>query len=228
MLHTKEDAKKAILEYLIDAAKNKCSVEEYTLSKISEVVQADSTQIEKGIEELRDEGLIESRKVELDICTPKNDDGFKILAVFAKKGYITYSPYWAIIFSVLSFFIGYLIWANFQTSLSEATRIEVPLAILASLGIGIVGGQVLQSGLSRFRQWKLVSVEAYRIVSTLIKNTAYVFLPLLATYYGACIVWNYRFELTGVIALLAVSITVAFGWYRIKMKIDAEKKDDIS
>jgi hypothetical protein len=41
-------------------------------------------------------------------------------------------------------------------------------------------------------------------------------------------VWSYRFELTGAIALLAVSITIAFGYYHIKMKIDAEKKDDTS
>lgn len=218
MLRTKEDTKKAILEYLMNAGKDKRVVEEYTLSKITEIVQADSTQIEKAIQELRDEKLIESRKVQLDIFTPKNEDGFKALAVFAKRGYITYSPYWAFIISVMSFFAGYIVWASFQTSLSDASRIQIPQAILASLGIGIIGAVIIQDILSRFRKWQLVSERSYRGVSMLVRNTAYVFLPLLTFYYAACMTWNYRFELTGALTALAISVAVSFGYQRLEQK----------
>jgi len=112
MLRTREDIKKAILDYLVGLTDKTGQLEKYTLPKISEVVQADISKVEEALSELEEEGVVDSRKAQLDVYVPQNQNGFQVLSIFAKKGYIIYSPYWAVFFGFALFFIGFSVWGN--------------------------------------------------------------------------------------------------------------------
>ena len=218
MLQTKEEAKKAIRDYLVDVANSKRPVEEYTLSKIADVVKADSTQIENAIEELKSEHIIEAHKVQLDVFIPKSKQGSQALTDFAKKGYIGYSPYWPVALSILLFLIGFTIWVSYQSTLPSVNRIEIQESIIGSLVIGIFGGSVIQGIMAKFRRWQLVSEEAYRRISTLLKYSVYVFMPTVIGYLAFCSLISHSFDLAGVLAILAISVTVSFGYYKFAPK----------
>ena len=218
---TKEEIKKAIRDYLVDLSSKTEQVEEYTTAKLAEVVHVDVSQLEEPLSELKDEDVLDSRKVSLDIYIPKTRDGFNVLATFAKNGYVTYSPYWAIFFGFAFLFILIWGWGNYLEvpaqieSLPEAYLSGIRYGIVGSFFVGLVGGFFIQDALGRFRRWQIVSEETYKTVSSLLKHSAYIFVPLILAYYVTCNQLRYSAELSIVIALLALSVASAFGYEQI-------------
>jgi len=234
MLKTKEDIKKAVLDYLVNRPRQAKQVEEYTASKISEVVKADISQVEEAITELEQENLLDSRKVQLDVYVPNTEEGFEVLTTFARRGYIAYSPYWAVFFGFALLFIGFSILGNYLSlpaqvnTLFESYLMGIRYGIIGSFVAGLLGGYIIQNALSKFRRWQIVSEETYETISSLVKYTAYLFVPLVIVYYVASRQLGYSFELSVVIVLLGISIASAFSYERIKRRkkeLDREKSE---
>jgi len=162
MLQTKEEIKKAIRDYLVDLPSKTKQFEGYTLSKISEKVKADSSKVDEAISELEEEGLLDSRKVQLDIYVPKTESGFEVLTTFAKKGYVSFSPYWAVFFGFALLFIGVYVWGDYlnlptgMETLFDAYLMGIRHGIVGSFAVGLIGGILIQNALSKFRRWQIV------------------------------------------------------------------------
>jgi len=222
MLQTKEQIKKAIVDYLRLLPKKTTQVEEYTLSTISEKVKADSSKVEVAIDELEKEGLIDIRKVQLEICLPKNQDGSQILAIFANKKYITFSPYWAVSFGFALLFGAILALGNSIqppaeiTILSDAYVMGLRYGIAASFLFCIVGGMVIQNALTRFRRWQIVSEKIYKLIADLIKHSTYIFVPSFIVYYALSSYYGQPIQATGVVALLALSVGSSLGFEQLR------------
>lgn len=224
VLQTKEEIKRAIRDYLVNLPSKTKQVEEYTMSKISDVVKAEISNVEEAIEELEGEKLVDSRKVELKVYVPKTREGSQVLTTFARKEYITYSPYWAVFFGFALLFIGLLIGernltlpAQAETSF-EAYLIGIRHGLGGSFAVGLLGGLVIQNILSKFRCWQIVSEEIYETISRLVKYSAYLFVPLVIGYYVVANQLGYQFELSIIFVLLGISVASAFSYERISRK----------
>jgi len=158
-----EGIKKAIVSYLKLLPSKTTQVEEYTLSVISEKVKADISKVEVAMNELKDKGLIDVRKVQLDVYVPKDQEGSQILATFAKKKYITSSSYWAAFFGFVLLFGPMLVWGNSIqppatiTALADAHVTGLLYGMIASFLACVIGGLVIQNLLTRFRCWQITS-----------------------------------------------------------------------
>jgi hypothetical protein len=219
MLQTKEQIKKAIVDYLGLLPKKTTQVEEYTLSTISEKVKADSSKVEVAITELKNEGLIDIQKVQLEICLPRNQDGSQILATFANKKYITFSPYWAIIYGFALLFGAILALGDRVpgfTTLYDAYVVGFRYGCLATFLACFVGGMVIQGALTRFRCWKILSEKIYKLVTNLVKHSVYIFVPLFIVYYALLSYFGQPIEATVVVALLALSVGTSLGFEQLR------------
>lgn len=224
MLKTKEEIKKKILDYLVDVSGKTRQVEGYTLSKISEAVQAEISQVEKAMEELEEEGSVNSRKAQLKLYVPQTRDGFQVLSTFAKKGFISYSPYWACFFGFALLFIGFSIWGNY---LSPPAQIEtlfdsylagIRNGIIGSFVAGLLGGLFFQNVLSQFRRWQIIAEEDYKTISSILKYSIYIFAALGIPYYVGSNQLGYPLESAAIIGLLAISFASAFSYELIKSR----------
>lgn len=228
MLKTKEDIKKAVLDYLVNHPRKTKQVEEYTASRISEIIKADTSKVEEAIAELEEENLVDSRKVQLDVYVPKTEEGFEALTSFARRGYIAYSPYWAVAFGFGLLFIGVLILGNYLglpaqvNTLSESYLMGIRYGIIGSFVAGLLGGVVIQNALSKFRRWQIVSEEIYETISSLVKYIIYLFVPFVLVYYIASKQLGYSFELGIVVTLLSIAIATAIGYKQLvkRKKVD--------
>ena len=221
MLQTKEEIKKAIRDYLVNLPSKTKQFEGYTLSKISETVKADSSKVNEAISELKEEGLLDSRKIQLDIYIPKTEGGFEALTTYAKKGYVSFSPYWAVFFGFALLSIGVYAWGdclNIPTgieTLFDAYLMGIRHGIVSSFVVGLIGGILIQNVLSKFRRWQIVSEEAYETISSLVKYTIYIFAALGISYYVVANQLGYPVELSVVIALLGIAAASAIGYKQI-------------
>jgi len=219
MLQTKEEIKKAIVDYLRLLPKKTTQVEEYTMSTISEKVKADSSKVEVAVAELKNEGLIDVQKVQLEICLPRNPDGSQILATFANKKYITVSPYPAIIFGFALLFGAILIlgerFPGF-TTLYDAYLVGLRFGSLATFLVCLVGGMVIQNALIRFRSWKILSEKMYKLITDLVKHSIYIFVPLFIVYYAVSSYFGQPIQATVVVALLALSVGSSLGFEQLR------------
>jgi len=224
MLRSKEEIKKSVLDYLINRPRKTRQVEEYTASRISEVVKANISKVEEAITELEQENLLDSRKVHLDVYVPKTEEGSEVLTVFARRGYIAYSPYWAMSFGIGLLFIGLLIWGNSLTLPTQATTLfesyllGIRYGIFGSFVVGLIGGQVIQNMLSKFRRWQIISEKAYEIVSSLFRYTAYVFVALFVIYYIVASQLGSPLDPSLIVALLAIATGLAVGYKQIQSR----------
>ncbi|OGH05843.1 MAG: hypothetical protein A2W22_06755 [Candidatus Levybacteria bacterium RBG_16_35_11] len=224
MLKTKEEIKKAVLDYLVNSPSKTKQVENYTLSRISEAVQMDVSKVKEALEELKNDNLVDSREVQLDVYVPKNQDGSKVLTFFAAKGFITYSPYWAVLLGIMMLFIGFSVWGHSlslpaeTTTLIEAYLMGIRNGIVGSFIIGWFGGYIIHEALGKFRRWQLVSEEDYETISSLLKYSFYIFVVLGISYYIISNQLGYRVELTSFLVLLGVSVASAFSYEGIKRK----------
>lgn len=218
MLQTKEELKRAIRDYLVNLPSKTKHFEDYTLSKISEAVNEESSTVDEAITELRDEGVLESRKVHLDIHLPNTDEGFEVLTTYAKKGFVSYSPYWAVFFGFALFFIGISLGEKYLTvptgtgTLFDAYRVGIDHGIAGTFVIGLIGGYFIQKSLGKFRRWQIVSEETYETISTIIKHTIYIFVPLVGAYYVIANHFGYPLELGVVFGLIGAAAASAFSY----------------
>jgi len=218
MLQTKEQIKKAIVDYLGVLPKKASQVEEYTVSTISEKVKAESSKVEVAIAELKDEGLIDVRKVQLQVCVPKNPDGSQILATFANKKYITFSPYWSVSFGFAIFFCAILaLGKSIQPpteiiAVSDAYVTGLRYGIVGSFSFSIIGGMIIQNALTEFRRWQIVSEKIYKLITDLVKHSAYIFVPLFIVYCFLSSYYGQPVQAAVVATLLGVSVATSVGY----------------
>lgn len=221
MLQTQEEIKKAVRDYLAELPSKTKHVEEYTLSRISQVIKADISKVEEAIESLIEEKILDSRKIHLEVFVPKNKEGFGLITVFAKEKLIKYSPYWAIAFGFALLYIGFRAGGNHLSlpadiqTLSEAYLKGVEYGIGYSFLVGLVGGIVIENLLSKFRCWQIVSEEVYATISNLFKNIVYIFGALGIGYYLIANQIGYPLEPGVFAALLGIAVAVAFGYVQI-------------
>jgi hypothetical protein len=213
MLSTKEQIKTAVLNHLKMLPTNNAQVEAYTLSSISESITADSSKVATALSELANEDLVTSRKVQLDVYVPKNQEGFRILSSFASKEYIGFSPYWAIVFVFGLFLVILLAFGNFP---NETYIVGVRNGAILSFLVCFFGGGILQNILIKFRRWQLVSEESYRTISDLIKHSLYAFIPPFIVYYLILTYYGRPLESTVIVGLLAISVACSFGYEQVK------------
>jgi len=222
MLQTREEIKKAIIDYLKLLPNKTTQVEEYTLSAISEKVKADISKVEVAIADLKNDGLINVRKVQLDVYVPKNQDGFQILATFAKKEYITFSSYWAVFFGFALLFgaisaLGNSIQPPAEiTALSDAYGTGLRYGIIASFLVCILGGMIIQNALTKFRRWQIVSEKIYKLITDLVKHSTYIFVPSFIVYYALSSYYGQPIQATVVVALLALSVGSSLGFEQLR------------
>ena len=205
----------AVLNHLKILAENNAQVEAYTLATISKSIGEDSSRVETALYELEKENSILSRKVQLDVYVPKNQQGFQILSSFALKNYIRYSLYWATAIVFCLFFVTLLTFGNFS---SETYTFGVRYGVVLSFFVCFFGGLGLQYVLTKFRRWQLVSEKSYRIISDLIKHSTYVFIPSFIIYYAIMTYFGRPLESTVTVALLALSVGCSLGYEQIKKK----------
>lgn len=221
MLQTQEEIKKAVRDYLVKLPSKTKHVEEYTLSRISEAIKADISQVEEAIKSLLGEEILDSRKIHLEVFVPKNEEGFGLITIFAKEKLIKYSPYWAITFGFALLYIGFRAWGNYMSfpadihTLSEAYLKGVEYGIGYSFLVGLVGGIVIENLLSNFRCWQIVSEEVYATISNLFKHIVYVFGALGIGYYLIANQIGYPLEPGVFVTLLTIAVAVAFGYRQI-------------
>lgn len=188
MLKTQAEIQKEVRDYLLNLPHKSKNAEDYTLSKISEVVSVDVTQVENALKELENEKIINSRRIQLQVYVPKNKYGFEVLAGFAKKEFITYSPYWAIVFGFVMLGIVVLSWEpyfippNELRTLTQAYLQGIKNGTLYSFIVGLLGGILIENLLSRFRCWQIVSEEAYEKISSLTKFIAIISIIFIGIY----------------------------------------------
>jgi len=222
MLKTRGEIKKEILNYLVDISGKTRQVEGYTLSRISEVIQTDISQVEKAMEELEEEGSVNSRKAQLNVYVPQTQDGFRVFSAFAKKGFISYSPYWASFFGFALLFIGFAIWGNYLSppaqieTLFDSYLVGIRNGIMGSFVAGLLGGLLFQNVLSQFRRWQIIAEENYKTVSSILKYSIYIFAALGIPYYIGSNQLGHPLESAAIIGLLAISVASAFSYEYIK------------
>lgn len=218
MLKTQEEIKKAVRDYLVKLPSETKHVEEYTLSRISEAIKADISQIEKAIESLKEEEILDSQKIYLEVFVPKNEEGFGLITAFAKGRLIRFSPYWAITFGFALLYVGFRAWGNYLSlpadiyTLSEAYLKGVEYGIGYSFLVGLIGGIAIENLLTKFRRWQIVSDEVYAAISSLFKHSAYIFVPLGIGYYLIATQVGYPLEPSVFATLLGIAVAIAFGY----------------
>jgi hypothetical protein len=230
MLKTTEEIKKAVLDYLTSRPRRTKQVEEYTASRISEIIKANISQVEDALAELTDEDLVDSRRVQLDVYVPNNEEGFKVLTVIAEKGYMIYSTYWAVFFGFALLFIGFLLLGSYLSVPSQITDLFVAYhtgilyGIAGSFIAAFFGGYIIQYILTKFRRWQIVSEETYETLSSLVKYTIYLFVPSVGIYYLVSRQFGYSFELGVVATLLGIAIAASFGYKQLMKQKRGNKR----
>jgi len=231
MLRTREDIKKAILDYLGGLTDKTGQLEKYTLPKISEVVQAEISKVEEALSELEEEGVVDSRKVQLDVYVPQNQNGFQVLSIFAKKGYVFYSPYWAVFFGFALLFIGFSVWGNSLSlpaeteTLFDSYLMGIRHGIMGSFVAGLLGGMFFQNMLSGFRRWQIIAEEDYKNISNVFKYSIYIFFALGVSYYIGSNQFGYPLESAVIIGLLGISVASAFSYEHIRSRRKTAQND---
>lgn len=231
MLSTKEETKTAVLKHLKSLPESNVQVEAYTLSSISESVKIDSSMVSTALDDLENEDLIISKKVQINVYVTKNQDGSRILSSFALKEYIGYSQSWAFLFAAVIFFVLLMAFGSFQfqttsqtETVSDVYTTGVHNGALLSLLTFFVGGVLLQTGLTRFRRWQIVSEKSYRLIGNLIKHSAYLFIPLLIAFYVILFYFSTPLEPTIILGLLTFSVGTSIAYEALKKRLEGNKE----
>lgn len=223
MLSTKEETKTAVLNHLKLLPASKTQVEAYTLSSISESINVDSSKVSTALYELDKENSVISRKVQLEVYMPKNEQGLRTLSSFASKGYIGYSSYWAMVFAFGLLLVALFAYGNFpDAKYTDGVRNGAILSFL----VCFFGGGLLQAALTDFRRWQLVSEKSYRLVSDLFKHSAFLFVPLFVVVYLILSYYSKPLEPTVVIAMLALSVASSFAYEGLKRKRESKTQNE--
>lgn len=214
---TKEKLKERILNHLKSLASKSTSVEDFSLSKIQEATKSGRELVTEALDELSQEGRVDSHIVHMEVYIPHGKDGQRILEKLAESGFLTYSPYLsvlvglAVIYLVINYYPYPLAPTQYVTTLNEAYSLGIKNGILYAFVAGVVGGLGLQWFLIRFKQWKILSVHAYEVVAKMSKRATLVFIALLGGYWVVAW-WTLRnVDPTMVVALLGIAVTISLG-----------------
>lgn len=219
------------MKHLKSLPQTNAQIEAYTLASISENIKIDSSKVSTALSELESEDAINSRKVQINVFVPKNEEGSRILSSFASKEFIGYSPYWASIFAFAIFIALLLAYGRFQFQTTSQTETFTDVysagvrngAFLSFL-ISFTGGAILQIVLTKFRRWQLVSEKSYKLISDLIKHIAYVFVPLFFAVYLMLSYYSISLEPAIILGMLTVSIAFSSAYEGLKRKREHEDK----
>lgn len=210
---TKEEAKRRVLDYLESKAVEKSAFEDFTMPKIIAALQDNSKVIERALDELQQENLIEGRHMQVPLYVPTTRTGKGVRKTLAQSGFLTYSPYWATLFALgllylaVSYYPSPIKPGSDVINIDDAYKSGILAGVFYSGVAALILGYLIRRGVTEFRKWQIVSEEVYELVAKISKYTVYLSIGLVVAYYIASVYTGYPFEATIAVAIIGIIAT---------------------
>lgn len=233
---TKEGVKRSIRKKLESLASTSASIEQFSRSNIERAIRADHQLVDTALQELEQEGHLESRQIQLSVFLPRNKSGKEMLRNIASAGLLSYSSLAAAGCALAVLYVG-LYFYPFPIEASNSVQ-TVTAAYLAGLLRGVfysifaavLGGYALREGFAYFRKWQLLSEESYVLIADIAKYTILLSIAFLAIYYIAnlFVMHSTTLELSTELWLIGFAFAITGTVKRISLKLGAGRRREAS